>query len=836
MNQPPDPNQTVDSHRGPGDTPDTSGAGTFDKPANPLATADHVPEPASNLGSGRAAPVATDAPASVLPAVPGYRVLGEIARGGMGKVLAAVDLALDRDVALKILLPGANADRFVRESKITARLPHPGIPPVHALGTAADGSPFLAMKRIAGQTLADELQTADRPRLLQAFTQICQAVGFAHSRGIIHRDLKPANVMVGAFGEVQVMDWGLAKDLANREHERPELQPSVAPGSPAFTNRTLAGQVMGTPAYLAPEQARGEVVDARADVFGLGAILCTILTGKPPFTGSSTHELLRQASAGDLVDAFTRLEGCGADPELIRLTQQCLAPDREQRPADGEAVAAAITRYQEGVQQRLREAETERARAELRVTEERKRRRLALGLACTLFGLVGAVALGGWSWQRQSEREAARIVQARDNADDLMGRAELQLRQGRWEEAATLIDQAGKLLSSTDLGAERSHRHGDLEAGLSLGRRLDGLRSERLVLLEGNSLDARLPSAYRQAFQDASLDIDREDPAGLAQRVAASPVRAAILAAVDDWAVLETDGPRRDRLLAMARQSDPGAWQERFRDPAVRDDRKALEELAGQASIEVVPAGSVSALGLLMERAGADPIPLLQRFQSRHPDDFWLCFALGSSISKLDPGRQTEAVALFEAARALRPTSVQVKNNLGNALCFAGNPRRGKEILREVVQERPDFVAGWYNLAVVCYNLGEQAEAKAAIERAIDLLDKGSRPPEDLPYVYNWLGMILAQEGDANAAKLAFQKGARLGDRRPLLLVNLAFELLNEGNRQDGATAIQSAIEAADAAISHNPRDAWAWVSRGYAHYLRGMRSLKAEDFGNRSQ
>src|SRR5271154_128176 len=136
----------------------------------------------------------------------------------MGRVLAAHDLSLDRDAALKILLPGANADRFVRESKITARLPHPGIPPVHALGTLDDGSPFLAMKLIAGQTLADELNTADRPRLLQAFTQVCQAVGFAHSRGVIHRDLKPANIMVGAFGEVQVMDWGLAKDLTSPDN------------------------------------------------------------------------------------------------------------------------------------------------------------------------------------------------------------------------------------------------------------------------------------------------------------------------------------------------------------------------------------------------------------------------------------------------------------------------------------------------------------------------------------------------------------------------------------------------------------------------------------------
>jgi hypothetical protein len=151
-----------------------------------------------------------------------YELLREIARGGMGRVVAAHDRTLDREVALKILLPGANADRFVRESKITARLPHPGIPPVHALGTLDDGSPFLAMKLIVGRTLAEELKTADRPRLLQVFTQVCQAVGFAHSRGVIHRDLKPANVMVGAFGEVQVMDWGLAKVLGGpKPNHRP---------------------------------------------------------------------------------------------------------------------------------------------------------------------------------------------------------------------------------------------------------------------------------------------------------------------------------------------------------------------------------------------------------------------------------------------------------------------------------------------------------------------------------------------------------------------------------------------------------------------------------------
>jgi tetratricopeptide (TPR) repeat protein len=355
-----------------------------------------------------------------LPAVPGYRVLREIARGGMGRVLAAHDPSLDRDVALKVLLPGTNADRFVRESKITARLPHPGIPPVHALGTLADGSPFLAMKLVAGRTLAEEMKSADRPRLLQTFTQVCQAVGFAHSRGIIHRDLKPANVMVGAFGEVQVMDWGLAKDRTSQEgaaEPRPSGPPTVAvlgtnagqttdhAGAGESTDeRTQAGQVLGTPAYMAPEQARGETTDARSDVFALGGILCALLTGQPPYGGKSTLDVIRRAGAADLAEAHARLERCGADEELIALCRRCLSPHPEDRPADGQAVADQITAYLDGVQDRLRRAEMAQAEARAKAAEEAKRRRVLLG-AGGVIAFVLLAGLGVSLWQMNVARQ-----------------------------------------------------------------------------------------------------------------------------------------------------------------------------------------------------------------------------------------------------------------------------------------------------------------------------------------------------------------------------------------------------------------------------------------------
>jgi serine/threonine protein kinase len=424
MNERRDPNVTTDLPSAPADSL---------RAADALVTTDHV---SGSAGTEPFHPDA-DAPAADLPVVPGYRVLHEIARGGMGRVLAAYDLGLDRDVALKVLLPGANGDRFVRESKITARLPHPGIPPVYALGTLADGSPFLAMKLVAGRTLAEEMKTGDQPQLLQAFLQVCQAVGFAHSNGIVHRDLKPSKVMVGAFGEVQVMDWGLAKELQiadcgfqidkgpaggslaskNLQSEICNLQSDQTTDHHAAEEstdeRTRAGQVMGTPAYMAPEQARGEAVDARADVFALGSILTAILTGQPAFHGATVRAIIEKAAAGDVAEALARLDACEADAELIAIAKRCVAARREDRPAAGRAVAEQVAAYRTGVETRLRQAETERAAALVRVDEQRKRRRQLLvwsGIAAAvlLVGIVGTT-IGFFKAQNEAdEKELAR--------------------------------------------------------------------------------------------------------------------------------------------------------------------------------------------------------------------------------------------------------------------------------------------------------------------------------------------------------------------------------------------------------------------------------------------
>src|SRR5882672_12644867 len=247
-----------------------------------------------------------------------YVFTGLHATGGIGRVWLAHDRQLDREVAIKELIPENAGDakvaaRFIREAYLTGQLEHPGVVPVYELDRGAGANqPFYAMKFVRGRTLTNAVDAYHSKRtqggvdplefvaLLTAFAAVSNTIAYAHSRGVLHRDLKGDNVILGDFGEVIVLDWGLAKLLGQPEAKETDLSPTP-PDYPQDPGLTVQGEIVGTPAYMAPEQADGRLdqIDHRTDIYGLGAILYEILTGQPPFTGSNTMEVLQKAIRGN---------------------------------------------------------------------------------------------------------------------------------------------------------------------------------------------------------------------------------------------------------------------------------------------------------------------------------------------------------------------------------------------------------------------------------------------------------------------------------------------------------------------------------------------------------
>ncbi len=283
-----------------------------------------------------------------------FEVGDELARGGLGRIMRAWDRRLERPVAVKELLGGGTdlEVRFLREAAITARLEHPAIIPVHDAGRDDSGTPFYAMKLVDGRSLADAIRGAAGLRarlgLLPHVIAVTDAMAYAHSQGVIHRDLKPQNVLVGAFGETVLIDWGLAKDGMIQPEQpatpRPEPSPSAS-RSWSGDGLTVDGSVLGTPAYMPPEQADSRKVDARADVYALGAILYHLLVGRPPYHGGA-GDVITQVLDGPPAP-IGALEP-DAPRDLVAIADKAMRRDPSARYPSARELADDLKRFQTG--------------------------------------------------------------------------------------------------------------------------------------------------------------------------------------------------------------------------------------------------------------------------------------------------------------------------------------------------------------------------------------------------------------------------------------------------------------------------------------------------------
>ena len=658
------------------------------------------------------------------PAGPARYALGaEIARGGMGVVYQATDTALGRKVAVKVLQErygpdSGTARRFADEARITGQLQHPGIPAVHDLGVLPDGRPFLAMKLVNGDTLDDLLKTrpdpaADRGQYVAAFEQVCQAVAYAHSRDVIHRDLKPANVMVGAFGEVQVMDWGLAKVLA--AGDRPADADPEATGATTEIlslrgsdgSFTQAGSVLGTPAFMSPEQALGAVteIDARSDVFGLGGILAVILTGIPPFAAGSAEATRIQAAQGKLAGCFARLDASGADPELVALCKRCLAPERAARPADAGGVAAAVAALRQAADERARRAELDRVRAEgeaaaadLRTAEQRKRRRVqaVLGLAFTALVVLGG-AFAGWARDQARTRQAERAARQSRTAAGVS--TNLREARDRATEAWSLVEYPERIEAVTAAAvaavgrADRYATDGEpapeVAADLAATRaEVDDLaRHARLLVAVARNRDELaesfrspdLVASHREALTHFGFDPLTAPEAQVARLVGTSRIRDALLGVF-----LEMQHHARTKQMVEAGAIDRltratrlhiGGPHARWQELLERRDTPGLVALS--RAPEVLPLG-----GWLLMRLSTDLVSageggaardLLRAAVDRYPHEPWLHFDLRYACHTTQPPAQQEALRHAAAAATLRPTSGFMRLQLAQAYELAGD-------------------------------------------------------------------------------------------------------------------------------------------------------------------
>jgi serine/threonine-protein kinase len=774
-----------------------------------------------------------------------FRVLRPHARGGLGAVFVALDSELHREVVLKQILdqhaddPTSRA-RFLMEAEITGGLEHPGIVPVYGLGTYPDGRPYYAMRFIRGDSLkeaidrfhADESLKSDPGRrslelrkLLRRFTDVCNAIDYAHSRGVLHRDIKPGNIIVGKHGETLVVDWGLAKARGRSDATEPSDERPLMPASASGSAETLPGSALGTPAYMSPEQAAGELerLEPRSDVYSLGATLYCLLTGKPPFEGD-VFEIFGKVRRGEF--APPRAVDPSIDRALEAVCLKAMATRPDDRYPTCRALAEDIERWMaDEPVTAWREPFTRRARRWGR----RNRTAVSSLVASALVALAGMASV-----LAVQARANAGLKQSNDALIDANTRvrtanAELLAANQRERERFNLAMDAVGLF------------HGDISEDLLLKQRpfaelrtklLRGAAGfyDKLAGLVKEQSDRESRAALDRAYDELGELTDKigSKPEALAAHRKALAVRRELAAAPDADAVTQGDVARS--LLAI------GWLQQRTGDmagalAAYEEARQLAEALLAQVGpddpLRAVLGSAHQRIGQLSEDTGkpADALAsferalaIWQKLAHAHPDITQFQSDLGNAYvgigSLLDQtGKPTEALIASERALAIRqqladanPTITRFQSDLasshhmiGYELQLGGKPaqaltpyKRALAIRQRLADANPNVTDFQSNLSsthqVIGWALnqtGKPAESLAAFERAIAIMQKLA---DSNPNVMEWqtevannlgfVGGMHLRAGRIAEAVASLRRAVailkRLPSRRPADLYNLA--------------------------------------------------------------
>ncbi|MGE0709470.1 MAG: tetratricopeptide repeat protein [Planctomycetota bacterium] len=805
----------------------------------------------------------------------------ELGRGGMGVVYRVVDHRLGREAALKLALVDAPEalERFRREARITARLDHPAIPPVYEAGTTPRGEHYLLMRLIQGASLSERIRAlhASGPppveragplaELLGALVQVGEAVAYAHSQGVVHRDLKPSNVMLGTFGEVLVLDWGLA--LARGEEQGEEaLRRSLAQEPVGGADGlTQAGAVLGTLGYMPPEQADGQPAGPRADVFALGAILTEVLCGRPPIAGETAINKLNATVLGKIACPSELRAGVPADLDAV--AARALATDPGERTSSAEVFVADLRAWLAG-------AEVGCYRYGLRERALRAvRRRPGLVLGVALTGLVALAAMG-WRQalteqalaeerrssaeareaearagqtrlrsQLDAEQEATRRTQAIARAMELLAEAETRAARGDRGEVQRLVDAALASTRALGPGALGEPRFVLVQAAQALAR-AGALEGADALLRRSAALN---PPGVREHLLRFEIELDQER-AG--RRVGARSLKEALeaevnpayrsTALVDLSAALATAGQTGYEVSGLVR----GGELLRARDPQAAE--VALTE-AIRARPDLPFGNFLRAQARLARRDELAALEDLNRCVELRPRCVSYQVLRYQVLEAL--GDQRGAISALDGLIALVPEEPALRYDRGCALLALEDYAGARRDFDEALRLDPKLEPAWVNRAILRMRLKDYAGALVDCERARELA------PRDAD-AYVLRAQLEAARGD-HAASLAVATQAlelapdhaaaaitrgyalyRLKRHEEAIAAFRRAEELSPGQRDPSfylASSLQGAKRFAEAeaaysgVLERSPRDVDAWSNRAQCRAALGRLEEAVADY-----